>query len=250
MKNNSKKIFVCILLIVAIVLIVSGFIIATSIGFSGDNKQKNDKRVASSDLTYEEYSKYYPEVKESMDKLDLFLGINYPVNDFSKLSNKDKTLFLLDCLCDFKNDKATVSDLETESKKYFENFETYKKTLKDDRGNTLYEYGKDSFKYMRSESDDIFVYFKDVSDAAKTDRWTFKRKVYYEKVNPVGDYFEINVYKTLDDAKNNNILKTFTSNILVLSVEEVETIEESLMDAEYVFDKVNDKYLIKSIMFN
>ena len=229
-----RKVIVIILFTLSFILISSGMVLSIT-GFSGNRANMLNK---------EEYNKYQPIVHDTIMKYNDIFSNYYPIEDFNDFSDEFKTLFLLKTNLKEDVGEIDVATLEKESSKYFNNFEIIKQDIKIN-DSLLYSYEDEKYYFVSNIQSNCKVVVKDYSDNAYKDKWISKNKLYF--VNKEAIAGKYSVYSTLNDCDNDKKSLFSYNEDEKMSNDDYELIKSKLNTYVYTFNRVSDRYIIKSI---
>ena len=236
------------ILIIGLVFLITGFILAivfSNNGKNNDDIQNNEK------LSSTLYNKYHDKIVSQTTYFELYFFEDLENFETSKLSDKDKTKFILDMLYNsitsFK--EISSSEVVSEGRKYFSDFNLYRNSISSSDGNILYKYDNDKYSYVTSDSSNFFTFtFYDVSSDAYVDYWIEKKKLYFIKKEVKEDnQYICNVFSSMSDYKNNKSIYSFTCDEFTSIVDDYSKIENLLKTYTYTFKKVGKNYYLDSI---
>lgn len=247
MKN--KKVIILLSTVIGILLITIG------LGIFSLNSSWNDKKKISETekqkLSEEEKTDNYQKISEKITFLEFYLSDIYPIEDANKLSEKEKTLFLLKSSCNYSNKTITEEQLIEKAHEYFKDFNLYQGDLKDKKGKVLYSYEKGKYSIKTVDDSKITTMGYELSNNGTKDKWIVKRKLYYTDftLDDINFTYTTNFYAKKDDKKP-IFTRTSETNSMSLKKEEYQKIESKLETATYEFIKENNNYLLKSVILN
>ena len=241
-----KKIGLAIL-IIGLFLLIVGFILAIFLNEDKDKEEVLNNEKLSSTL----YNKYHDEIALQTNYFELYFFEDLENFNVSKLSDKDKTKFILDILYNSTKDhkEITSSDIIREGKKYFSNFNLYSKNISSSDGKLLYKYDNGTFSYVTSDNNGFYRYsFYSVSSVGYVDHWIEKKKMYFIK-NELTDnnQYVCSVYSLITDYKNNKSIYSFPCDQFTSVVDDYSKIENLLNTYTYTFKKSGKNYYLDSI---
>lgn len=258
-KETTKKYIIGLLTIfLGIVLIAIGFIFYKNYNQTTKPVRKVESKEQQR-INYEESKDKIPielldsytEIVEKTNYFDIYFLNKYDYVSSDTLSSYEKTLFLLNTICNATNYQVSTQDLISEMTKYFSPFDLYLNDIQGTSENILYKYANGVYTYNFSENNQFDIFTKEISNEASYDNWIMTKKIYYVKGELDGNKMRLNVYR---DPKSEEIIYSFDSksNISVnsLSDEEYEKIENKLNTVTYTYKRNDNKYILENIVKN
>ena len=196
-----RKVILIILFLCSFGLITTGIIIS----FNNNSTNKSNDEITDESigtkLSEDEIAKYDSVLKMNISYFDLFLSKKYPIDDFDKMSDTDKTLFLLNTKVNYMDNEISVSDLEKEKSLYFKDFSLTLEDIKEDEF-VLYKYENNKFTYNSSSDSMCSIYSKNVSSTAYKEFWTIENKIYFIGGKSEDGVLLKAIYTNLNDCDN------------------------------------------------
>lgn len=255
----SKK-FMIFLIISAVLLIGGGIFLFIA---SDDSKPRNNSgyyndyinedRGNSSEeergpiLDEEDLKIYSQDVNTYVVYLDSLFSHKYPIKDFNKMSDEDKTMFLVKTKVNVEQREVGIAELERIKKDYFDDFELVSTDLKKD-GQVIYKYDNGRFVYNGGGSLECLTVSKKVADNPYDDFWEIENMLYFvREVDKDGNTYNV-IYKNMKDCKNQkDEIYTYTYDNGGFDEKGFDAIKHKLSTYVYRFERVGNQYFIKSI---
>lgn len=212
--------------------------------FSYIQEKKIDKK-----LNAKEYAKYYKKIQLISNYFDMYLAEEYPIKKVEALDDQKKNLLLLNIICNYEKQQATITEVEKLSKDYFVNFKPIRKDMKGSTGDVLYYYKDNTYKQALLRQDEIYTFAtKEIKSDAYETYWILKKKGYYLHSSFDGTTYTNTVYATFKDYKEHkNALATFNNSVMALTSGDYEKIMEQLKTVTYHFTRKGNNYYLDSI---
>lgn len=213
-----------------------------NINFFDDSSDKVvNKRLDSTD-----YRLFYSDIQMTISYFDLYIS-KFDNFKMGELSNKEKTKFVLSIITDYRSPEATEEDVVSESKKYFSDFDLYKKSIASDSNNVLFQYQDGKFTYLSSDKKDYIASSEVISNEGYSDSWVTKKKIYFMKTSYSNGLYQNMVYKNEKDFKNNKELYSFVTDTPAVQVDDYQRIQEQLPTYVYTFKRKKNQYFLDTV---
>ena len=230
-----KKIIIVLVLLLSIILLGLGIFMINNKTNSNEPKKKQEDIIG--DISDEERST----LLEKINNIDNYLNSLYPIDDFNKLTSSQKTNFLLNVLNTKENQELTIKELEKESKNWFETYEPFKNNTED--------YSYKNNKYKKTDNNKELTILSLPFDIEIKEKLVIieKTNIYLKRETNKDETFTINIFKSYEDYKNNNSLKTLVKQSVTPSEEELQDVIPNLNKYTYTFKRLNKKLVPVSV---
>ncbi len=234
-------IFIAFLGVVFIVFGIVGFNLNNMDSFRKFNEKDEKVRLSSND-----YNLFYSDIQEVISYFDLYIS-EFDDFDVHALNNKEKTLFVLNTLSDYRFPEVTEEQVITEAGKYFSEFDLYRKSISSDSNQMLFQYQKGKFMYISSKTPNYVINSEVISNDGYVDSWITKKKIYFMKTSYSNNQYHNMVYKSIKDLENNLEIYSFVTDVPVSQVDNYINIKDKLSVCIYTFNRKNNQYFLDTV---
>lgn len=208
---------------------------------------QNRENISKEKLSENDYNSFYSDIQKQASYYDLYFVSklhNFSVND---LNDKEKTKFILDIICNYKNSKVTEQQVIEEANNYFKDFKLYKDNIYSDDKLVLFSYKDGNFVYSNSVLEKLSVVTEVVSNEGYTDYWILKKKNYFIKSTYEDNKYHNSIFKSASDCYSNRELYDFDTDIPTSRVDDYSKIENKIDTYVYLFKRNGNHYILDSI---
>lgn len=213
---------------------------------SDEDFRKATKVEVKEKLSPTEYKLFYSNIQTVTSYFDLYIS-EFDHFKMSHLSNKDRTLFVLNTLSNYLFTEVSEDQVTAEASKYFSSFDIYAKSIFDDSNQLLFKYQKGKFIYHSSIAQNYLINSEVISNEGYTDSWVVKKKIYFMKTTYNNNKYYNMIYKSTEDLKNNKEIYSFTSDTPENQVDNYINIKDKLNTYVYIFNRKNDQYFLDTV---
>lgn len=241
-----RKIVLTFLVLGGVILISVG-IICVQFNNTNMNYIQNRETMNKEKLSENDYNSFYSDIQKQASYYDLYFVsklYNFRVND---LSDHEKTRFILDIICNYKNSKVTEQLVVEEANNYFKDFKLYKDTIYSDNQLILFEYKDGNYIYSNSDLEKFSVVTDVVSNEGYTDYWILKKKNYFIQSIYKDNKYHNSIFKSANDCYSNDELYAFDTDTPASKVDDYSKIKNKLDTYIYLFKRDGNHYILDSI---
>lgn len=234
-------IFIAFLGVIFIVFGIVGFNLNNMDSFREFTKKDEKEKLTSTD-----YNLFYTAIQTVISYFDLHIS-EFDNFKFDDLNNKDKTLFVLNTLSDYRSPEITEEQVITEAGKYFSEFDLYRKSISSDSNQMLFQYQNGKFIYLSSKTPNYIINSEVISNDGYVDSWIVKKKIYFMKTIYSNNKYYNMVYKSIEDLENNQEIYSFVTDVPANQVDNYINIKDELNVYIYTFNRKHNQYFLDTV---